>query len=228
MNPTLKQRWEKLKNDMKPMTFRQKVDHLWTYYYWVLIVLAIVVMLVCIVTSSVKNLRTEVLLSGVLVNADVSLEGHDVLERYYFEKLGGIADKQEIQLTDVIFEDPNTTQNIEYTYNATMKVVAMMSAKSVDYMIMDKLSLKYYLGQDMFIDLNELFSEAELEKWKDDLIYLTYEDDGITVPVAINIRNTEFGKKYLSTEEDHYIAFAANTPRADACILFWEYLKTVE
>lgn len=228
MKPTLKQRWDKLLQDLKPMTFKQKLDHLWTYYYWVLIVIAAIIMLICIVSSSIKILNTDILIAGVLVNADVSLEGHDFLEDRFFEKLGGIEGKQEVQITDVIFEDPNLTQNIEYTYNATMKVIAMMSTKTVDYMIMDKLSMEYYLGQDIFIDLNELFSKEELELWKDDLIYLTYDDTGETIPVAVNIGKTALGQKYVNSEKERFIAFAVNTPRQDTCKILWEYIKTGE
>ena len=222
MDFTLKQRWQKLRDDMKPMSFREKVDHLWTYYYWVLIVAAIIVTLCLIVHSSITNLNREVLVAGVLVNADVSLEGHDFLEDRYFEKLGGKEGDQEVQITDITFEDPNTTLNIEQTYTASIRLVAMVSAKEVDYVIMDKIGLEFYLGHDMFMDLNELLSQEELEKWKDDLIY---DDTGETIPVAINIKNTMFAKKYLRTEKDRYIGFAANTQRPDACKILWEYLK---
>lgn len=225
MKPTIKQRIDKLCQDMEPMTFREKVDHLWTYYYWVLIVLALAVVLVCIIVSSVKNLSTEVLVSGVFVNADIGLDGRSYLDDLYFEKLNGIPEKQQILITDINFQDPNTTEQVEFTYNATMRLMAMLSAKEVDYMVMDKLGLEYYLGQDIFADLRELLSDEDLEKWKDDLIYLTYKEDGVTIPVAINIRNTTFGQKYLTTEKDHYIGFATNTPRPEACKLLWEYLK---
>ena len=228
MDLTLKQRWQKLCDDMKPMSFREKVDHLWTYYYWVLIVAAIIVTLCLIVHSSVTNLNREVLVAGALVNADVSVEGHDFLEERYFEKLGGQKGDQEVQITDITFEDPNTTLNIDQTYTATMRLVAMVSAKEVDYVIMDKIGLEFYLGHDLFMDLNELLSWEELEKWKDDLIYLTYEDTGETIPVAINLKNTWFAKKYLRTEKDQYIGFAANTQRPDACKILWEYLKAGE
>lgn len=225
MMPTIKDRIDKLRKDMEPMTFREKVDHLWTYYYWVLIVLALALMIVCIVASSVKNLSTEVLISGVFVNADIGLDGRSYLDEQYFEKLGGITDEQKIVLTDINFQDPNTTEEIEFTYHATIRLIAMLSAEEVDYMVMDKLGLEYYLGQDIFADLNELFSKEELDLWKDDLIYLTYDETGETIPVAINIRNTAFGQKYLMTGKEQYICFAANTPRPDACKLLWEYLK---
>lgn len=225
MKPTIKQKWNKLREDMAPMTFREKADHLWTYYYWVLIVLALAIMIVCIIASSVKNLKTEVLISGVFVNADIGLEGRGYLDEQYFEKLDGIPEKQKILITDINFQDPNTYEEIEFTYNATLRLMAMLGAEEVDYMVMDKLGLEYYLGQDIFADLNEFLTEEELEHWKDELIYLTYEEDEITIPVAINIKNTAFGQKYLTTEEDQYIGFAANTPRPEACKLLWEYLK---
>ncbi len=228
MTPTLKERWQKLLRDLKPMTFKQKVDHLLTYYYWVLIILAIVVMIIAIITSSIKNLRTEVLISGALVNADVGMEGHTFLQEDYFRKLGGDEDDQAIRIANVQFEDPSTTLEIEYTYNATMQIVAMVGAKELDYMIMNNIGLEFYLSHDIFFDLRKILPEEDLERLKDDLIYMTYEDTGETVPVAINLKNTVFGQKYVSTDRDHYISFVVNSPRPDACKLFWEYIKTGE
>ena len=225
MKPTIKQKWNKLRQDMEPMTFREKLDHLWTYYYWVLIVLALAVMIVCIVVSSARRLSMDVLIAGVFVNADVGLDGRSYLDEQYFEKYGGNAEKQRIELTDIIFQDLSVTEDVGYSYNATLRLMAMLSAQEVDYIILDKIGLEYYLGQDIFVDLSELLSEEELDRWKDDLIYLTYEEDEITIPVAININNTAFGQKYLTSDKDHYIGFAANTPRQEARQLLWEYLK---
>lgn len=228
MLPTLKERWNKLLQDLKPMTFKQKADHLFTYYYWVLIVLAIVLMIVAIIISSVKNLRTEVLISGALVNANVGLEGHTFLQEAYFQKLGGNEKDQAIRIANVQFEDPSTTQEIEYTYNATMQIVAMVNAKELDYMIMNTIGLEFYLGHDIFFDLREILPQEDLERLKDDLIYMTYEDTGETIPVAINLKNTAFGQKYVTGDKDHYISFVVNSLRPDACKLFWEYIKTGE
>ena len=224
MKLTLKERLKKLIETLKPMTPKQRLDHLWTYYKFVLLIVAIIAALISIVYTSVTNLNREVLISGVLVNADVDSDGHMFLSDGYFEKLGGVEGDQEVQLTTTVYMDITETNQIDYVYNAAMKVIAMTSTKELDYLLMDKRGMEFYMGQDIFMDLNEMFTQEELAQWKDDLIYMTYEETGETIPVAINVQNTGFAENYLVSEDAHFIAFAANTLRKDTCRDFWDYL----
>lgn len=221
----IKEHLQRLKKDMEPMSFREKLDHLWTYYKWVLVVLAVIGVLISVVSSSIANINRETLISGMLINTDVSLEGNSYLTDDYFAMLQGVEGKQEIELVHLNFMPVDQTQDIDYTYNAVLRIVANVSAQQLDYVITDEVGLEVCLNQDVLMDLRELLTEEELALLEEDLIYLHYEEDNVTVPVAVNLRDQKFSNMYIQSEHEHYLAFIANTPRKEACRDFWEYLQ---
>jgi len=222
----LKEHLKKLKKDLEPMSFREKLDHLWTYYKWFAALLALIIVLICMVSSSIANINCETLLSGMVINTDISLEGNNYLSVDYFEKLQGQEGKQEIELAHLTFMDPEDTTDIEFTYAAIMRIVAEVSAQQLDYVITDGVGMETCMDHDVLMDLREILTQEELTLLEEDLIYLHYDEDDITVPVAVNLRGQPFSGQYIQSEGDRYLAFIANTPRKEACREFWEYLLT--
>lgn len=220
----LKEHLQRLKKDMEPMSFREKLDHLWTYYKWVAALLALIIVLACMVGTSIANINCETLLSGMVINTDVTLDGNNYLTVDYFEKLQGVEGKQEIELAHLTFMDPEDSTDIEFTYTAIMRIVADISAQQLDYVITDDVGMETCMDHDALMDLRELLTEEELALLEGDLIYLHYDEDDVTIPVAVNLRNQPFFEHYIQSEEDRYLAFIANTPRKEACRDFWEYL----
>lgn len=223
----LKEHLQRLKKDLEPMTFRERLDHLWTYYKWVVAVLAIIITLICMISTSIANINCETLLSGMIINTDISLEGNNYLTEDYFEKLQGQKGKEEIELAHLSFMSLQETTDLEFTYAATMRIVAEISAKQLDYVITDEVGMETCMDHDGLMDLRELLTEEELSLLEEDLIYLHYDEDDTVVPVAVNLRNQPFSEKYIQSEEDCYLAFIANTPRKEACRDFWEYMLAV-
>ena len=77
-----------LKSDMANMTYGEKLNHIWTYYRWVLIVVLILIMAVSVLLASIENKRTITLLGGVTVNVQLSEEGKAELTDEYLEIIG--------------------------------------------------------------------------------------------------------------------------------------------
>ena len=60
----IKQQWQELKDTLRPMPWKKKLEHLWEYYKWVLVVLAVVGMIVYISVVGYSNARVEGLFYG--------------------------------------------------------------------------------------------------------------------------------------------------------------------
>ena len=69
-----------LKKDMEHMTYGEKLQHIWTYYKWVLVVVLIMIMAASVLLASIRNKRTIMLLGGVTVNVQLSEEGKAYLK----------------------------------------------------------------------------------------------------------------------------------------------------
>lgn len=220
----LKKHIQELGETLKPMTWKKRIDHLWTYYKSVLVVIIVIVTLIAIVVTGINNANRNILISGALVNTDTGVEGQAYLSEKYEQKWLAAGVEGDADITYVYFEDIETTNEVEFTYNAVTRIVAMTAAQELDYVIMNKLGLETYLGHDMFEDLSKILTAEELEQFADKLIYLNYEETSETIPVAVDLQGTVFAERFVKTDVPHYLAFVANTLRPEGCRDLWEFI----
>lgn len=241
--------FQEMKDAMAPMTPKERVIHFWEYYrvwVWALVVLIVIG---CIIGTSIHNSRIHVLISGSLPNVNITAEGETFLTDEYLAAQNGNPKKDSVELTVPYFGSLETSEDPEYSYNAAMGVLAMVAAQSLDYMMMDDYALQLYLGQNMFLDLREFFTPEELEEWKDRMIYyvpvasedleleepgkekqtheLTEEEKEKMYPVAIRLEDTAFAKKYLKGGP-YYLSFVINSKNSEDFRTFWNYLMSVD
>ena len=60
------------KEATKGMTFREKLDHFWTYYKLALGVAAGLIMILCMIITGIVNSLTKVVYSGIAINTFMS------------------------------------------------------------------------------------------------------------------------------------------------------------
>lgn len=219
--------WKKLINDLKPMTARQRVEHLWMYYKEYLLCVFIVLSAISLVATIIINRSKETLVSGMLVNISMEQAGFDYLSTDYLERLGGVAGKQLAELDYTSFGDPLDPEHGEDYYYASLILTSRVSGKMLDYMILDKYAMEYYIQQDVYMDLRKIFTEAELAQLesKQQLIYAMEEGSDDRKPVAIKITDIAFVKNNVHTDGDIYFALSGSSPRPDMCRDAWTYIN---
>lgn len=223
----LKASFHKLIDTLKPMTFSQRVDHIWTYYkeYMVLALVGIIILVGVVI--SLFNAQIDTIFSGTVANLDLTKEGAAYLREDLFEHLDG-KKGQQVQLSAAYFEEIfSSVEGFDYNYNAAMGSVAMVGAKSLDYMLLDEVALKFYLTQDIFMDLREFFTAEELLEMEDRLVYFEI-DDGSRYPVAIHMEDTPFAKDCIDVKDAVFFAWIGNAPHEDSLRVFWDYLNAWE
>lgn len=223
--------WKRLLDELKPMTFTQKVDHIWTYYKEYLWIVAFVVILLCAGITMISAQSQETLVSGMMVNISITQEGYDYLSVDYLEKLGGEEGKQKAELDYTNFsslEDPTSTED---NYNAMLILLARVSGGMLDYMILDKFAMEYYIIQDVYLDLREFFTEEELAQLGDKVITARQEGETDAWVVAVDITDLPFVQDNVTLEDEDdriYFALSGNTQRMDMCRDAWEYINAWE
>lgn len=220
---TVKQKWKKLCQDLKPMPFLEKVDHIWTYFKTEMYFALLAIMILVIVITGIVNVNRKVLISGVIVNA-LDLEAQVFITDRFVTHTGI---NQDADLMTVYYADSENEKDISDTYNYMIRVIGMVETQTVDYLIMDQVGLEGYMPQDFFIDMSELLTPQRLDELATELVYMEYEETGDRIPVAIRLNNTAFGHHYLD-EEDCYLSFVATTQKQDICKVFLEYLLEEE
>lgn len=213
----LKTHLKKLKADLAPMSWRQRLEHLWTYYKWVLAVLVFLGFLLQIIITSATNANTEILISGIGINVPLTDQGITCLSDGYFEQLGG-KKGQAVQYIEEILDTDNQTTALEMGYTAVVKVSGLTSLGELDYLLMDTEALEYYSEGDLFMDLRQVFTDEELAR-----LNVTAIGD---VPMLIDLSGTWFADNYITGEGPYYLAFIYNTTRTQQCYDLWLYLNS--
>lgn len=214
--------FQRLKNDMKDMTFKEKIAHLWEYYKWFAIVgILLIVATVSVVTSVIQNSR-ELVYGGAIVNLSVTEEGKTYLKEGWFEALESNPKKQKIELDEIYIPDMEQTAFMESATANIAKITAMISAGYIDYVFADAYAIHYLGSVGSFQPLEVVLNQELLAQFEGKLV--TYEGDEQTYLVAIDISELPFVKENVISADKVYIAFPGNTGRTERNAEFLEYL----
>lgn len=219
----LKAHLTKLRADLKPMSFEDKVEHLWNYYKEGLVVVVVVVMIIALVATGLTNLRRETLVFGLQVNVEATEEGKAYLTDDLFAQMQGVKRKQEVVLDRIDFGDVADPENVENSYNASMRLLAMVTAEEIDYMLMDEASMAFYASEDLFTDLRDLLPQQLLQELENALYYAQPEEYTESFPAAVNITSLPFVQANIPEKGNVYMTFPATSqhPQAAVEVLRW-------
>ncbi len=218
--------WKHLGEQLKPMTWGERLDHLWTYYKEWLWIGSVVVILICTAVSSVINILKDVQVTGMMVNLTIEQEGYNYLSSDYAKKIGADSVWEEVRLEYTVFETMTAESAAEENYYAAMTVVAEVSAKKLDYIILDKPGMEFYITQDVYMDLREFFTEEEIEQFarEDRLVYAQEEDSEDKWVAAVDITETAFVQDNVTSQGPIYFALAGNTEKIETCRDIWNHI----
>ena len=224
-----KQEIAEQKAKFKAMSFGEKVGYI-RDYYWIHIVSVIVLIVIGIAlyhTYQDKNFNT--VLHAVLINNDTANWDEDeasyeaILSSTYEEYLGidGVKDRFVVDNNYIIDYERDSEMSI---YSAESLMASIMGSR-IDIHFGDDLSMEYFCENDytFFYELDMLFDEEFLNKYRDRIYYHTYEN-GQTVPVAFDVTDCGVITDVGLTIEPVYLGVFANTKRLDAAV---DYIKFV-
>ena len=217
---TVKEQIKKLKTELAAMTWKQRFDHLWTYYKWVLGVLVGIAMIVSIVVTAVQQKQIDILFAGMSVNLDLSDEAQIYLSKD-MESFLVTGEKQQVQLDMTGFGSLTDPETVEYNYNTALQVIALVSAAQLDYIMMDQTALSFYVTQAVFTDLTTVLTPEQLALFEGRIVYAD-PSEGEIYPIALDLRDTAFAAD--SQLEEIYIGFPDNTGRDYKAGQFLDYL----
>ncbi|MBQ8768735.1 MAG: hypothetical protein IJZ15_03685 [Oscillospiraceae bacterium] len=214
--------YRRLKNDMKDMTFKEKLGHLWEYYKWIAITAVVLIIATVSVVNSVIENSKELAYGGMVVNLTVTDEGNTYLKEGWFEALEGDPKEQKIELDTMYLPNMDQPTFSETSRANVTKITAMITAGHVDYVLADAYAVHYLCSGGSFSALDEVLPEELLAQFEGKLV--TYEDDEKTYLVAIDISELPFVKKHIMSPDKVYIAFPGNTGRTERNAAFVQYL----
>ena len=215
---------------MRPMTWSKRIDHLWTYYREYLWVVALAVILLGAVISSLINLSKDTLVTGMVVNITVEQKGMNYLAEDYAAYIGANPRREKVKLEYTAFGSLEDPAKSEQNYYAAMTVVGEVSAKMLDYLILDKAAMEFYITQGVYMDLREFFTPEELAQLEAEnrVIYAQEEGSEDSWVVAVDITQLPYVQDNVTSEGSVYFALSGSTQHPEACRDIWQYLHQWE
>lgn len=220
VTPSLKE----LKEILKPMTWKDRAEYLWTYYKIVLAALLGVAVLISIVVSSIQSKQIKTLYSGMLVSVHMEQEDRDAVVDDLTALFEGDGKKQIVELLDVTYIPGDDPANLEMNNAAAMKITLMVAAESLDYILVDDGTYEELVRHSPYQNLRNVLSPTQQDQLKDFIIWKEANEEMPSYPMALDISHTEFAKKLAPYEEKVYLVFVGNTENGSRDQAFVDYI----
>lgn len=212
---------------MKPMTAKQRLQHLWLYYKEWLLVIFFGLMFIGLIFTVLEEQKKEELVSGMMINISIDQSAMNYLTTEYAQDLGA-KNKHQVATVDYTnFGDPLDPEEGENSYYASMILPSRVSGEMLDYIILDQYAMEYYIPQAVYMDLREFFTPEELAEMDKTgrVIYARQEDEDDAWAVAVKITDLPFVKENIKAEGDVYFALSGSSPRPEMCRDAWERIN---
>ena len=216
--------FQELKNILKPMSWKDRVEYLWTYYKIVLVGLVGVAMLISIVATSIQNMQIQTLYSGILVSVQMEAEQKESVIQDLTALFEGDGNKKVVALAEVTYIPGGDTANLEMNNAAAMKITLLVAADSLDYILVDGDTYKELIQFSSYQDLRNVLSAEQQEMWKDHFLWKEAYEDTPSYPMALDITHTEFAKTAAPYEKELYLVFVGNPDHLDRDRAFVDYI----
>ncbi|WP_026491325.1 hypothetical protein [Butyrivibrio sp. XPD2002] len=168
INEEKRSQWQALKG----MGFKAHWDYFWDYYK-IHVIVAVIVVIVTI--SIVKDIvmQKPYALSCTFINTASMMEPDSIRD--------GFADYEKIDTSKfTIAIDSSSTIDLkspdQYSIANSERIYAMIAARDLDVIMADETIFKNYVGNEIFQDLRNYYTEEELAALGDKVYYATPED----------------------------------------------------
>ena len=203
--------------DFKDLDFGGKLQYLWDYYKWVIVVVAIVIGIIAIVREAVLNSQQKELFHLAMVDAiasDGDLTGNtiqentELMQQDLLKMLGAEDDPKAFVGIDTNLYTDGTGKALDYNSNMVMTV--KVSAQEFDVVLYPKAVYDSFEEKaDIFLPMDEVIPEGERIKPEQ---YTDY---------CITLDDTSYFSNYgFAFTHDMVLTVIANTKNEDACKQF--------
>lgn len=204
----------RLKEHMDGMSKGQKFGYILSYYKGK-IILGLILLAICIaIPVTIYKKSRPVALSYCIVNApEPSAVDTSFVDEYLdFYNLNGAYQLE----SDVTVHLDKDTYLEEYSQNSSASIYTELPMLCFngyyDVMIMDEKGLEYCAMQEIIYPLRN-YLPAEIYSKVDSRICSADNNDGVNVPFAIDISDTDFAKGLKLGYDKVYLGFPGNTER---------------
>ncbi len=220
IQPTAKE----LKKILAPMTWRQRIDYLWTYYKYILGIALGVVALISIIVSCIQLSQIEHIYNGILLNVPVTEQGKEALSDgvlTYFEADGK---KQVVDLQELSYVEASNSISADNNQATLINLTVTVAAKSVDYVLCDEYALNTVVLQRGYADLRTVLTQQQISQLEAYFVWTKATEETESYPAALDISYIPFAQSCAPKTEKLYLLFPGNSDNMEKNSDFLDYL----
>lgn len=197
---------------LRPMTLKQKVSYLTTYYTRWFVLFLIISLFAAFIGDALIQSRKEIVLQGYFTNDDHNYFPGSKMEQEYADILD-LKRGERVVFDDSLYFDLEGTAD-EYTAASNGKVIAAMAVNQLDFMVTTLPVLEHFRGELPMKDLEKFLPQDLLAVVQDSLVP-GLDENGEEAMVAINMSGSRYLKN-VSAQMDFYLFVPYNIPNEEA------------
>ena len=206
---------------MKEMSLQDRLWYIWEYYKFHIGAVLIVILLVNVAASSLRNASIDPGLYCVIINSRSSQELDTApLEQDFFHHMG-FGKKQPVYVESmyISYGDDAT----EYSYASMAKISALVAARDLDVIIGDAETLSHYGSLDGMADLTSILPPDVLSQVEGRLSTAP-DGAGRSVAVSVDISGTSLAERMHLSEEAANLGIVNNSGQRDHAVALIRYI----
>lgn len=196
---------------LKPMSWKARVDHIFTYYKWIFVAFFCLLVAISIGVNAIVRHLNPPLYRGAAVGVQLTEQATDYLTQHLQEKLDSKDTQREAILRQISFlalDDPQAASTNQAAY---YQLTALIAGQELEYAIMDENAWSLLKDGYFFADLQALLPPEELTRLQPYLQWVPEKETGKEAAIAIDISHLDFVKKHIKSPGSIYLAFPGNT-----------------
>lgn len=211
----------KYKVNFKALSTKQKIEYVWDYYKWHVVILVFVISIIVSTVQNAINYK-EPLLNIIMLNsygATMNTEDHGFeafFERYDYDSFDGA-----VEIKKDIFFSLQEELNYE-DYESYEVLFPLLVGQEYQMILGTGEKTLNFLNQGFLSDLSMILSKDILERYKDQLVY--FEDEGKKYPCAIILSNNQWLAENNYYDGECYVGILNQENISEVVIDFTEFL----
>lgn len=209
------------KTDFKALTTKAKFQYIWDYYKWhILVGICVFALLIYTIVHFVTYKKP--ILNVIMVNCYNNLENDTTGFDAYLKQEGFNPEKECVSLTTsltTMMDEMDVTNLSDYD-SLTMR----LTAGGEDLILSSEDVYLEYAAQGCMVNLSEVLSKDLLEKYKEQLVYVTDSETGISYPCGLYLEDNAWIQEYDYYDEGCYLGILTKAEHSDTALSFLEYV----
>lgn len=220
----LKERFREVLLVLKPMSWKARMEHIFTYYKWIFVAILCLAIVISIGANALCRHLNPPIYRGAVVGVALTPAAEDCLTMQLQTHLRGAENRREAVLRQIPFyalDDPKAASTNQAAY---YQLSALVAGQELEYMIMDENAWSLLKDGYFFEDLQKLLPQETLSQLKPYLQQVRDKETGQSVSLGIDISHLDFAKAHIPLDGPIFLAFPGNTDNSHLTKDFIDYL----